>query len=209
MKKTVLMISFLFVSCIAFAGGWIGVETGAGFSWTDVRFSGDGKDAGTGTVSAVDFHASVAGAHYFTDSLGLGYSADIIYPVSAKTQDADFYDDFEKNITFKPALSFQFKHDFSRSMSLEAGAGAYFSYQECDLDLFGAIIKAAVMQAGAGADLGFSFEMMDHLLLRAGVNVIVPVFTWLRISYESHSSGVDMSEYGAGVLPYIGLAYSY
>ena len=89
MKKTVLFFLVLILStAAAFASGWIGVDTGANIMWTNMKMD-MGEESLSVSGSEIDYYFGLTGAHYFTDSVGLGYSVSMLYPLSAKVEDGD------------------------------------------------------------------------------------------------------------------------
>lgn len=128
MKKTVLFFLVLILSAAAaFASGWIGVDTGANIMWTNMKMD-MGEESLSVSGSEIDYYLGLSGAHYFTDSVGLGYSVSMLYPLSAKVEDGDFQKVEDPDIQFKPALSFQYRYELGESMKLEAGIGLYYGY---------------------------------------------------------------------------------
>ena len=197
MKKTIVIVSLLLLAAgFAFADGWIGVDTGADIKW--IKNADSPVDI---TTTEIDYYLGASGAHYFGDSAGLGYSVSMLYPLMEKVGESDFHDIKNPDIIVKTSLSFQFKHDFSRSVSLEAGAGAYYAYSSQEVN--------SNHQIGIEGNVGLSFGVLDHLTLKLGAKVLVPVCTIKSTTVLGVTEEFSVSEYGVGVIPYLGVAYSY
>ena len=123
MKKLLLIATIaLCVSASVFADGFIGAEAGAGINW--MKYNPDDNDI----FSVISFTAGAAGAHYFTDNIGLGYGLSMDFPQLYKRGDLDYQEETSAWKSIKGDVSFQFKHNFSRKFALEAGLGMYVFY---------------------------------------------------------------------------------
>ena len=195
MKKFLLIAAIvLCVSASVFADGFIGAEAGFDINWINSKYgdSSEGVD-----LSTMAFDVGLSGAHYFTDSIGLGYGLGLQFPFLQKYEDFDYVDYEDAPTTFKGDLSFQFKHDFSEKMALEAGAGMYF--------LFYSESSMSEVQLGAQGNVGIAYKIVSSLALRAGARMYVPFYT----SILSDGHEMDIKEFGVGLVPYIGLAFAY
>ena len=161
MKKFLLIAAIvLCVSASVFADGFIGVETGLDINWMKEKQSGHD----TGDTSTMSLAVGAAGVHYFTDSIGLGYGLGMEFPLLSKWEDSDYQDIENVANVFKGDLSFQFKHDFSEKMALEADDLADIkakteNLMQASLKLGEAMYKQAAPEgasagANAGADAG-------------------------------------------------------
>lgn len=205
MKKTFLLFLVLILSAAAaFSSGWIGVDTGANIMWTNMKMD-MGEESLSVSGSEIDYYLGLTGAHYFTDSVGLGYSVSMLYPLSAKVEDGDFQKVEDPDIQFKPALSFQYRHELGESMKLEAGIGLYYGYTSTKESG----MKISMLQIGAEGNVGISFEPAEHLALKAGAKVLVPIFTNASATMYGITLEYDVNCYGIGVIPYLGIAYIY
>lgn len=191
MKKLLLIVAIaLCVSASVFADGFIGAEAGAGINWMK-----DDND----NLSVISFTAGAAGAHYFTDNIGLGYGLSMDFPQLYKRGDFDYQEETSAWKSLKGDLSFQFKHDFSRKFALEAGLGMYVLYSwmtESDFTMW---------QFGAQGNLGISFKVLSSLALRTGVKIYTPFDT----TAKAGDIKIVRNEKGVGLIPYIGLAFAY
>ncbi len=195
MKKLLLIISIvLCVSASVFADGFIGAEAGFDINWVNRKYEGFSEGSDMSTM-AID--VGLSGAHYFTDSIGLGYGLGLQFPFMFKAGDSDYMDYKDAPTTFKGDLSFQFKHDFSEKMALEAGAGMYFLYYNES--------SWSQIQLGAQGNVGIAYNIVSSLALRAGAKLYVPFYT----SQSVGGAESDVNEFGVGLVPYIGLAYAY
>lgn len=195
MKKFLLIAAIvLCVSASVFADGFIGAEAGFDINWVNQKYEGSSEGVDS---SLMAFDVGLSGAHYFTDSIGLGYGLGLQFPFQQKTGDSDYYDIENAPTTFKGDLSFQFKHDFSEKMALEAGAGMYF--------LFYSKSSMSTIQLGAQGNVGVAYKLVSSLALRAGAKLYVPFYT----SQSINGHEMDMSVFGVGLVPYIGLAFAY
>ena len=195
MKKFLLIVAIvLCVSASVFADGFIGAETGFDINWVNRKYEGfsEGSD-----MSTMAFDVGLSGAHYFTDSIGLGYGLGLQFPFMFKAGDSDYMDYKDAPTTFKGDLSFQFKHDFSEKMALEAGAGMYFTYYSKS--------SLSQIQFGAQGNLEISFKVLSSLALRTGVKIYTPFDT----TAKSGDIEIERNEKGVGLIPYIGLAFAY
>lgn len=195
MKKLLLIATIvLCVSASVFADGFIGAEAGFDINWMNQKYEGfsEGSD-----MSTMAFDVGLSGAHYFTDSIGLGYGLGLQFPFLQKYEDSDYTDIENAPTTFKGDLSFQFKHDFSEKMALEAGAGMYFIYYSES--------SVSTIQLGAQGNVGVAYKLISSLALRAGAKLYVPFYT----SILSDGHEMDIKEFGVGLVPYIGLAFTY
>ena len=194
MKKLLLIVAIaLCVSASVFANGFIGAEAGAGINW--MKYGSDDND----NLSVISFTAGVAGAHYFTDNIGLGYGLSMDFPQLFKRGDFDYQEETSAWKSIKGDLSFQFKHDFSRKFALEAGLGMYVLYSwmtESDFSMW---------QFGAQGNLGISFKVLSSLALRTGVKIYTPFDT----TAKAGDNEIERNEKGVGLIPYIGLAFAY
>ena len=199
MKKFLLIAAIvLCVSASVFADGFIGAEAGFDINWMNQKIKGQGEGMDMSTMaSTMAFDVGLSGAHYFTDSIGLGYGLGLQFPFQQKFEDSDYMDYEDAPTTFKGDLSFQFKHDFSEKMALEAGAGMYFIYYSES--------SVSTIQLGAQGNVGIAYKIVSSLALRAGAKLYVPFYT----SQSKNGHEVDMSVFGVGLVPYIGLAYAY
>ena len=195
MKKFLLIAAIvLCVSASVFADGFIGAEAGFDINWMNQKIKGQGEGMDMSTMA---FDVGLSGAHYFTDSIGLGYGLGLQFPFQQKYEDSDYMDIEDAQTTFKGDLSFQFKHDFSEKMALEAGAGMYFIYYSES--------SVSTIQLGAQGNVGIAYKIVSSLALRAGAKLYVPFYT----SQSMNGHEVDMSVFGVGLVPYIGLAFAY
>ena len=203
MKKLLLIISIvLCVSVSVFADGFIGVETGLDINWMKEKIGGHDS----GDTSTMSLAVGAAGAHYFTDCIGLGYGLGMEFPLLYKWEDSD-YEDFEKAANvFKGDLSFQFKHDFSEKMALEAGAGIYVLYSWQDM---GHSTSEYYWQFGAQGNIGISYKILSSLAFRAGTRIYTPFNTSSKTEIYGYEMDLEWSQTGIGIIPYIGLAYAY
>ena len=196
MKKLLLIVAIaLCVSASVFADGFIGAEAGAGINW--MKYGSD--DNGKTDISVISFTAGAAGAHYFTDNIGLGYGLSMDFPQLYKRGDFDYQEETSAWKSIKGDISFQFKHDFSRKFALEAGLGMYVLYSwmtESDFSMW---------QFGAQGNLGISFKVLSSLALRTGVKIYTPFDT----TAKSGDIEIERNEKGVGLIPYIGLAFAY
>lgn len=196
MKKLLLIVAIaLCVSASVFADGFIGAEAGAGINW--MKYGSD--DNGKTDISVISFTAGTAGAHYFTDNIGLGYGLSMDFPQLYKRGDFDYQEETSAWKSIKGDISFQFKHDFSRKFALEAGLGMYVLYSwmtESDFSMW---------QFGAQGNLGISFKVLSSLALRTGVKIYTPFDT----TAKAGDIEIERDEKGVGLIPYIGLAFAY
>lgn len=196
MKKLLLIVAIaLCVSASVFADGFIGAEAGAGINW--MKYGSD--DNGKTDISVISFTAGAAGAHYFTDNIGLGYGLSMDFPQLYKRGDFDYQEETSAWKSIKGDISFQFKHDFSRKFALEAGLGMYVLYSwmtESDFSMW---------QFGAQGNLGISFKVLSSLALRTGVKIYTPFDT----TAKAGDIEIERDEKGVGLIPYIGLAFAY
>ena len=196
MKKLLLIVAIaLCVSTSVFADGFIGAEAGAGINW--MKYGSD--DNGKTDISVISFTAGAAGAHYFTDNIGLGYGLSMDFPQLYKRGDFDYQEETSAWKSIKGDISFQFKHDFSRKFALEAGLGMYVLYSwmtESDFSMW---------QFGAQGNLGISFKVLSSLALRTGVKIYTPFDT----TAKAGDIEIERDEKGVGLIPYIGLAFAY
>lgn len=194
MKKLLLIVAIaLCVSTSVFADGFIGAEAGAGINW--MKYNPDDNDI----FSVISFTAGAAGAHYFTDNIGLGYGLSMDFPQLYKKGDLDYQEETSAWKSIKGDISFQFKHDFSRKFALEAGLGMYVLYSwmtESDFSMW---------QFGAQGNLGISFKVLSSLALRTGVKIYTPFDT----TAKAGDIEIERDEKGVGLIPYIGLAFAY
>ena len=205
MKKTVLLFALLLVSAgAAFSSGWIGVDTGADIMWMNMKMDmGDAELSISG--SEIDYYLGLTGAHYFSDSAGLGYSVSMLYPLFSKVEDGDFQKEEDPDIEFKPSLSFQYRHAIRESTKIETGIGVYYGYTSTKESG----MKISMWQIGAEGNVGISFEPAEHLAVKAGAKVIVPIFTNASATMYGITLEYDVNCYGIGVIPYLGIACSY
>lgn len=193
MKKLLLIVAIaLCVSASVFADGFIGAEAGAGINWMKYEPDDD-------TISVISFTAGAAGAHYFTDNIGLGYGLSMDFPQLYKRGDFDYQEETSAWKSIKGDVSFQFRHDFSRKFALEAGLGMYVLYSwmtESDFTMW---------QFGAQGNLGISFKVLSILALRTGVKIYTPFDT----TAKAGDIEIERNEKGVGLIPYIGLAFAY
>lgn len=200
MKKLLLIVAIaLCVSASVFADGFIGAEAGAGINW--MKYGSD--DNGKTDISVISFTAGAAGAHYFTDNIGLGYGLSMDFPQLYKRGDFDYQEETSAWKSIKGDISFQFKHDFSRKFALEAGLGMYVLYSwmtESDFSMW---------QFGAQGNLGISFKVLSSLALRTGVKIYTPFDTSANSRFDGIDHKYDIIEKGVGLIPYIGLAFAY
>ena len=200
MKKLLLIVAIaLCVSASVFAVGFIGAEAGAGINW--MKYGSD--DNGKTDISVISFTAGAAGAHYFTDNIGLGYGLSMDFPQLYKRGDFDYQEETSAWKSIKGDISFQFKHDFSRKFALEAGLGMYVLYSwmtESDFSMW---------QFGAQGNLGISFKVLSSLALRTGVKIYTPFDTSANSRFDGIDHKYDIIEKGVGLIPYIGLAFAY
>lgn len=117
--------------------------------------------------------------------------------------------DFQKvedpDIEFKPSLSFQYRHAFSESMTIETGIAVYYGYtltKESGT-------KRSMWQICAEGNVGISFEPAEHLAVKAGAKVFVPIFINVSATMYGITLEYDVNCYGIGVIPYPGIACSY
>lgn len=205
MKKTILLFMVLILGATAaFSSGWIGVDTGANIMWTNTKMD-MGEETLSISGSEIDYYLGLTGAHYFTDSVGLGYSVSMLYPLSAKVEDGDFQKVEDPDIQFKPSLSFQYRHAISESTKIETGIGVYYGYTSTKESG----MKISMWQIGAEGNVGISFEPAEHLALKAGAKVLVPIFTNASATMYGITLEYDVNCYGIGVIPYLGIACSY
>lgn len=210
MKKLLLIVSIvLCVSASVFADGFIGVEAGVGIDWMNEEATAKVKLPGSSVsvpfmtmeadTSSINFLIGAAGAHYFTDNIGLGYGLSMDFPQLYKRGDFDYQEETSAWKSLKGDLSFQFKHDFSRKFALEAGLGMYVLYSwmtESDFTMW---------QFGAQGNLGISFKVLSSLALRTGVKIYTPFDT----TAKAGDIKIVRNEKGVGLIPYIGLAFAY
>lgn len=194
----------MFLAIIAagsvFASGWIGADTGITLMHSTSENQGVSVSATT-----LDYSFGITGAHYFNGSIGLGYSLGLVYPISAKVGDGSFSSVENAQLAFKPALSFQYQHDFNDTFSLEAGFGAYLVY---DTDnAYG--ISQTTWQIGLEANVGVAFEIINHLDLKSGVKIPITVYSRTTVSGHGMNMSYSPDTFAIGVTPYVGLAYSY
>lgn len=195
MKKLLLIATIvLCVSASVFADGFIGAEAGYDINWMNQKVEGQGEGS-DGSVMAFD--VGLAGAHYFTDSIGLGYGLGMQFPFQQRWGDSEYMDVDDAPTTFKGDLSFQFKHDFSEKMALEAGAGLYFNYQTES--------SMSRIQFGVQGNVGIAYKLISSLALRAGARIYTPFYT--SQSWNGHD--MDLTVVGVGLIPYVGLAFAY
>lgn len=205
MKKTILLFMVLILGATAaFSSGWIGVDIGANIMWTNMKMD-MGEETLSISGSEIDYYLGLTGAHYFTDSVGLGYSVSMLYPLSAKVEDGDFQKVEDPDIQFKPSLSFQYRHSLSESLKIETGVGVYYGYTSTKESG----MKISMWQIGAEGNVGISFEPAEHLAVKAGAKVIVPIFTNASATMYGITLEYDVNCYGIGVIPYLGIACSY
>ena len=205
MKKTILLFMVMIMGATAaFSSGWIGVDTGANIMWTNTKMD-MGEETLSISGSEIDYYLGLTGAHYFTDSVGLGYSVSMLYPLSAKVEDGDFQKVEDPDIQFKPSLSFQYRHSLSESLKIETGVGVYYGYTSTKESG----MKISMWQIGAEGNVGISFEPAEHLAVKAGAKVIVPIFTNASATMYGITLEYDVNCYGIGVIPYLGIACSY
>ena len=205
MKKTILLFMVLILGATAaFSSGWIGVDTGANIMWTNMKMD-MGEETLSISGSEIDYYLGLTGAHYFTDSVGLGYSVSMLYPLSAKVEDGDFQKVEDPDIQFKPSLSFQYRHSLSESLKIETGVGVYYGYTSTKESG----MKISMWQIGAEGNVGISFEPAEHLAVKAGAKVIVPIFTNASATMYGITLEYDVNCYGIGVIPYLGIACNY
>ena len=203
MKKLLLIISIvLCVSVSVFADGFIGVETGLDINWMKEKQSGHD----TGDTSTMSLAVGAAGVHYFTDSIGLGYGLGMEFPLLWKWEDSDYQDIENAANVFKGDLSFQFKHDFSEKMALEAGVGMYVLYSWQDI---GRSSSRSYWQFGAQGNIGISYKILSSLAFRAGTRIYTPFNTSAKAESFGYEIDYDWTQTGIGLVPYIGLAYAY
>lgn len=204
MKKLLLIVAIaLCVSASVFADGFIGAEAGAGISWMSHEVPADNSKHDL--LSRISFTVGVAGAHYFTDNIGLGYGLGMDFPQLYKSGDYDYSEDLSEQKNIKGDISFQFKHEFSRKFALEAGLGMYVLYSwmtESDG-------KWTQWQFGAQGNLGISFKVLSSLALRTGVKIYTPFDTSANSRFDGIDHKYDIIEKGVGLIPYIGLAFAY
>lgn len=199
MKKLLLIISIvLCVSASVLADGFIGAEAGFDINWMNRKVEGDSEGVDSSVMS---FDVGLSGAHYFTDSIGLGYGLGLQFPFLQKTGDMDYQDVENGPTTFKGDLSFQFKHDFNEKMALEAGAGMYFLYSNKS--------SWSRVQLGAQGNIGIAYNIVSSLALRAGARMYIPFYTSESMSVYGTRLEYDVKEFGVGLVPYIGLAFAY
>ena len=188
MKKILLVLLIIsIVSASAFAGGWIGIDGGPGMSW----MKAEGTD-----FAEISLNAGLSGAHYFTDSIGVGYGAGLRLPVKLKIENSSYSKVPDKELDVYANLSFQYKHDFTDSLALEAGAGAYIM---ADNQKY--LGEDKVWIAGFLGNIGVRLLPAKHISLGIGARFLVPVVTM-------HDKS-DIKIQGVDVQPYMSLAFSY
>lgn len=215
MKKLLLIVSIvLCVSASVFADGFIGVEAGVGIDWMNEEATAKVKLPGSSVsvpfmtmeadTSSINFLIGAAGAHYFTDSIGLGYGFGAQIPMLYKIEDSDYGDLEDAPTTFKADLSFQYKHDFSEKMALEAGLGLFVTLTM--QDLYNGV-DMSLWQFGLQGNVGISYKFVSSLALRAGTRIYSPFSTIADVNQDG--AEYDATVFGIGFIPYIGLAYAY
>ena len=167
------------------------------------KYEGSSEGVDSSTMA---FDVGLSGAHYFTDNIGLGYGFGMQFPFQQKYEDSDYMDIEDAQTTFKGDLSFQFKHDFSEKMALEAGAGMYFLYSWQDYDNN---TTQSTVQLGVQGNVGIAYKIVSSLALRAGARMYVPFYTTQLMSGPDFNEDSDVSVFGVGLVPYIGLAFAY
>lgn len=209
MKKKIvlsLLLAVLMIVPVFAHDNRIGISGGLSYDWYNVSNQLNlGMDYKVNNLSAT---VSIDGASFFSNGFGVGYGIILDFPLTAKLNGTSISRDSEVNSalfylnTTSIYAELLYKVDFTQKLSLETGIGLSSTYgakRNYNDSRYSRSFVSVI------ADASLNYEVIDHLLLRAGVRAYVPFYTREKLA----STTFKTSYTGIFATGYVGVAYAY